>query len=201
MTNSLYFLIEGGETLSIAKDHIADYKAAAGRNQVILDELGVDRFFQGLDGTVIGVVFNGEPHPDFTKPKANGYSRPKGKTEWARRFEKQVGYDKSGYKLAEKLSVPTVIRYSTPDGSGSSAIGPAFFSGTGILFLSEEGPYALYIPDVAAKVAKYEAQGKTIEEPCKSFTPKFDGARPILKEEWDFICAQHDLEKARARAA
>lgn len=199
----LYFLVETGSTLELVRKHIADRQDAERRNKALLDELGVDRYFPSiLDGTVVSVEFGLKPvHPDFKMPDRKGRSWPKKGTEWARRFNEQVGYDRRGYEVAKALGVPSDISFTGGGSHGSSCISRSIGSGTGFLYLSPEGPYALYVPDVAAKVAEYEAQGFVVDDDCKNFKPEFPGCRPILKEEWDFIVAKHDMDEAKAARA
>lgn len=197
---SLYFLIEGGSLLDLVRQHIAAHQETNKSNVAILLELGVERYWPSMTkGTVGSVVFPGPRNADFTKPNSKGASIPRKGTEWHRRFADQVGYDVMGYDLAETLGIPTNIQYRKGDDiRGGSSIGGGFTSGVGFLYMSPDGPYALYIPDVAAIVADYEARGYTVDDVCKNFKPEFDGSRPILKEEWDLLVAEHDLAEARA---
>jgi len=202
MTEYLYFLVEGGKTLELAHKHVADREATVARNIKLIEPLGVTRYFESiLDGTVCGVVFEGRPHQDFKKPNRHGYSTPKAKTEWAQKFEANAGYDKRGYELAKLLGVPTTLRYKAEDCDGMTGTSSGIASGCGFLYLSPDGPFALYVPDIAKQVADYEARGYTVNDECKNFRPEFDGARPILKEEWELIVAQRELKEAKRRAA
>lgn len=196
----LFFMAEGGKTLELAQKHVADRQETLKRNAALLEPLGVTKYVQStVDGTVVGVEFPGKPHADFKRPNKRGASFPKAKTEWAARLANQTGYDRRGFDLAEALGVPTSISYTFDGGSGGGAIeGYGFYSGVGFLFLSADGPFCLYVPNVAAKVSEYEERGYTVGEPCKSFKPEFDGARPILEEEWEMLVAQHKLAKAKA---
>lgn len=202
MTSYLYFAVESGTTLELAHKHVAEANATAERNAALIEPLGVEKYTVSFfDGFVDGVVFNGAPHKDFKKANKHGVSYPKAKTEWAEKFAASKGYDKSGFELAKMLGVPTVLNYKSKDSDGWTHTSSGFSSGVGFLYLSEDGPFALYVPDIAAQVADYEARGYTIDDACKKFKPEFDGARPILKEEWELVVAQHDLEKAKRRVA
>lgn len=197
MSKDLYFLIEGGQTLELVKAHIAARQEQHERNAAFVTEIGADRWYESiLDGTVSGVVLN-EPRPDFTKPDRKGISRPKKGTEWFERWENQTGWDRRGYELAKVLGVPTDIRYSKDDGSyGMSSISRGFTSGVGFLWLDAGGPYCLYVPDVAELVEYYRGQGYAVD---MTWPTEFDGARSILKEEWELIVAQHAVEEARSK--
>lgn len=198
MKKDLYFAVESGRTLELAKAHARERQEQHDRNSEIAKELGVDQFVVSfMDGAICGVVFDGPVHPDFKKPNRHGVSYPKKKTEWYDRFEQIKGHDARGYDIAEALGVPTVIQYEGDGVSGSSVIAAGFSSGVGFLYLSEDGPFALYCPDVAERVAYYESQGYTVDAACKGFKPKFDGARPILKEEWELTVAKWKLEQSR----
>jgi hypothetical protein len=199
----LYFLVEGGKPLELAKAHVAAASDTHARNWELAKELDATRFCTSLqDGAIIGVVFEGERHPDFAKPNKYGTCFPKKKTEWLRRFEENKGYDKQGNEIAKALGIPTTMGYTTPDGGdGWTVFGTGFNSGTGFLWLSSDGPFCLYIPDIPEKVARYEADGYTVNDDVKNFKPEFEGARPILKEEWELMVAQHKVAKLRGEAA
>ncbi|MDX0897461.1 hypothetical protein GOD90_10705 [Sinorhizobium medicae] len=200
--NHLYFAVEGGRTLELARTYVAERSSVEKRNRETAVELGAERYVVSiLDGTLSGVEFDGNAHPDFKKPDRRGVSFPKKGSEWAAKLAAAKGYDRRGYRLAEALGVPTTIDYTTESGYGSSVISRSFNSGVGLLYLSEIGPFALYIPDIAEVVARYEAEGRSVCGECKNFKPSFDGARPILKEEWELVIAQYEVEEAKKRIA
>lgn len=193
----LYFAVEGGRALEMAKQHVRARQDQHARNVALLEGLNTKEYVASiLDGTVVGVRFDGVPHPDFKKANSKGWSAPKKNTEWAKRFEENPGYDARGYELAEALGGPTVLKYSSSTSRGMTHISKGFSSGVGFLWLGEDGPFALYIPDVQAMVAQYEEGGYTVCPECKHFAFQLDGARPILKEEWELTVAKHKLDRA-----
>jgi len=200
-TKNVIFMIEGGRALEMVKHHIAEVKRVAEQSRALALELGVERIFTSLEnGTLLSVEFPGKVHRDFTKPSKHG-SHPKKGTEWAKRFDAQQGYECPSYVISDALGIPLSISYSLSNGGhGSHMIGYPF-SECGFLYLSADGPYAMWVPDVPAIVASNEAKGYTVEEPAKSFKLEFDGCRRIEKEEWDFLVAQHNLEKKRKARA
>lgn len=201
MTNYLYFAVDGGKALELAKKHVAEHAATIERNVETVKPLNVDRYVVSvLDGTVCGVEFNGALHKDFKKPDRRGVSYPKKGTEWAEKFAAVKGYDKRGFELAKELGFPTTLYYKSDDCNGMTGTTSGINSGVGLLWISEDGPFALYVADISERVAYYESQGYTVDDACKHFKPKFDGARPILKEEWDLVVAQHELEEAKRKA-
>lgn len=198
----LYFAVEGGTTLELARKHVAERKAVEERNRAIAKEIGADRYAVDYStGVICGVVFEGKTHPDFKKANRHGVSYPRQKTDWARRIEAEKGYDRRYFGLAKALGVPTDISYASETTRGGACISGGFSSGTGLLYCSSSGPFALYIPDIAAIVAEYEAQGYVVDDACKNFKPEFDGVRPILKEEWELTVARHKLAEAEQAAA
>lgn len=199
-TESLYFLVTGGAVLDLCKAHIAARQETHKRNCAMAIELGASQFQEHiLDGTICSVIFDGPKHPDFKNPDKHGACAPKKNTEWQRKFAENKGYDRSGSQKAEALGIPTHIDYTYEGGRGWSAIASPFSSDVGFLWLSNEGPFALYIPDVASAIAEHEAQGHVVSDAVKAFKPVFDGAHPIHKEEWVIMVAQHQLaEKMKA---
>ncbi|MBY3434849.1 hypothetical protein [Rhizobium laguerreae] len=197
----LYFAVDGGATLELAHKYVADRSAVEKSNRELAKEFGAEQYVVSLmDGVLCGAVFADKPHPEFKKPNRRGVSFPKRGSACESRLASIEGYDHRGYGLAETLGVPTVIDYTTEDGWGSSVISRGVSSGVGFLYMSEDGPFALYIPDVAQVVAEYEGRGYAVSDVCKNFKPEFDGARPILKEEWELVVAQHEFAEAKRAA-
>ncbi|GGY03624.1 hypothetical protein [Paludibacterium paludis] len=196
--NSLYFLIEGGKALDLVKEHIAEKKAVRTAVREMAAELGIE---QGvtcrLGGNLLGAIFHGTCHPDFTKPNRKGHSFPKKNTEWEKRFAAAPRHNPVTEVIADAMNIPCTLEYTSGTSHGWRHIGYPL-SECGFLYLSENGPYAMWIPDVQAEVSAMEADGYAVAEPAKSFVPAFDGCRRIEKEEWEFLVAQHKLEQKRA---
>ncbi|WP_367354212.1 hypothetical protein [Agrobacterium pusense] len=198
----LYFSVEGGKTLELALAHVAKRIAVIKKNNELAKELGAQKYVVDISkGTISGVMFDGAINSDFKKPNKRGVSYPKKGSDWERRLLDMDGYDARGYELARALGVPTTISYKNETSHGNAVISHGFNSGVGLLYLSEGGPFALYIPDIAPIVAEYEAQGYSVGDDCRNFKPEFDGARPILKEEWELSVARHKLLQAEKAVA
>ncbi|WP_186214669.1 hypothetical protein [Burkholderia gladioli] len=199
MSERLFFIIEGGKALELVRKHIADRVDSVERAKALARELGAaDVSTSRADGKIVAVKFNGAPHPDFKKPTKWG-SQPRKGTEWEKRFAAQEGYEHDSYLIMKGLDIPSGINYSYKGGSGSRLIGVPFTE-CGFLFLGKDGPYAMWIPDIESEVQADLAKGYTVEEPALSFKPEFDGCRRIKVEEWEYLVAKHNLEKARAAA-
>lgn len=196
---TMYFLIESGKVLEMVRDHIQSRIETYARNKALLDDLGLNRYWHDImDGTVAYVDFgNNQIHKDFKKPDRKGRSYPKKNTEWDKRFKEQVGYDRTGFGVAKALGIPDTIQYEKDGLQGSSVIASGFLSGVGFLYLSPEGPYVLYTPDVQAKVREYEDKGYKVDDACKNLKAEFEGCRLITEAEWKFIVAKHELEKEK----
>lgn len=203
MSGNVLFMIEGGKALELVKQHIDDKIRVARERNAIARELGVeDIFVSNMDGTLLGVMFKGDVHPDFKKPDRKGRSCPKKGTEWAKRFEEQKGFARPASVISEAFGVPWSIEFKSANGeaSGYRAIGNPF-NECGFLYISKEGPYAMWVPDVPGEVAEREKGGYVIAEPAKSFKLEFDGCRRIEQEEWEILVAQHKLAEKKAKAA
>jgi len=202
MSSHLIFMIESGKMLDLVKHHIKEVRRVRNQSLSLMRELGVDECWQSeRNGVVRRVHFGSKPrHPDFTIPKT-GSSHPKRGTEWAKRFDMQVGYESPCDAIAEALNVPLSISYRSADGKGhgSRRFGIPLQE-CGFLYLSEKGPYALYVPDVEAEVASDIAKGYIVAEPAASFKPEFEGCRRITEAEWDFIVAEHNLKVEKAKS-
>jgi hypothetical protein len=190
-------MIEGGPALELVQHHIAERKRVGAEARRLLKDLGVDEFWSNRsDGTVSAVRFSGTPHPDFTKGDKNG-SRPKKGTEWAVRFAAQNGYANPSNMIAAALDIPLSISYSRGGPKGWTAIGYPLAE-CGFLWISPEGPYAMWIPDVEAAVEASRARGFEVGEKEAAFRAEFEGCRRIEREEWDILVAQRKLAEKRA---
>lgn len=192
----LLFMIEGGKALELAKQHIADRKRVQEANWAMCQELGVENIVTDcFTGKLEAVVFPGERHPDFKVAGRYGACYPKKNTEWARRLAEAPRHRIPVEIIHKELGVPCSLSYTSHDGGkGWVRIG-LLGKECGFLYLSESGPYAMWMPNVPAEVARIEENGeKTVDEPMRSFVPEFEGCRRIEKEEWDILVAQHKLK-------
>ena len=197
--SNLIFMIEGGKALELVKSHIAERITTRAAIRKMATELGItDAVTDILTGNLQGVIFPGERHPDFKAPNRKGVSYPKKNSEWGKRFNAAPRYQPPASVIHDAMGVPCSLEYTEGQSHGWTSIGSPLQE-CGFLYISENGPYAMWIPDVPAEVAAMEADGKTVAEPAKSFVPEFDGCRRIEKEEWEILAAQHKLEQKRAK--
>lgn len=197
MGKSIVLLIESGLALDLVKQHIAEVQRVRLLNQSICEELGVkEGVTDPFSGVLRGVVFTGTIHKDWSVPKRNRCSYPKKGTPWSQRILDQRGYADPSATIAEAFGVPTETEYKrSSDGChGSRSIGNMLHP-CGFLYLSKDGPYAMWIPDAEAEVRDDEARGYVVAEPTKSYRPAIDGCRRIEVEEWEILVAQHKLAK------
>jgi hypothetical protein len=200
-SESLIFAVEGGRALEMVKEHIADRLRVKAETDAMLKELGVDEFSaKKSDGKLISVVFNGPVHAEFCKPNGrHALSCPRKGSSWDKRLKYQKGYRVLSFWIAEEFQIPMQINYKGKETlTGSRCIGN-MFNECGFLYLGEDGPYAMWIPDVPTEVAKTIAEGYEVEEPANSFVPVFDGCRRIEKEEWEILVLQNKLAKKKAQ--
>ena len=202
--SSILFLIEGGEPLTLVKKHIGEVKRVREEVTALSKEIGVSRgSTDRFNGTLLGVVFEG-PVPDgWTKPNRKyQLSFPKKGSTWSTRLQEHQrrGFESPVKVISETFGVPCSISYKTDNGQGSKCIGN-MLAECGWLYLSESGPFAMWIPDVEAAVKTHTDQGHVVEEPAASFKPLIPGARRIVKEEWDLLVAQHHLDQKRQAVA
>lgn len=188
------FMIEGGKALEMVKQYISEVKRVAAQNKLLAEELGVNEVTTNIrTGVISGVCFKEAIHKDFTKPK-KGISYPKKKTIWNDKFKAQIGHRDASTWIAEEFHIPFDIDYFNEKTKGSRYIG-SLLRECGFLFISENGPYAMWCPDVCAYVQNYIDQGYDVKEPAKSFKLDFDGCRRIEPDYWKILVLQHKLEK------
>ena len=194
-------LIESGLALKLVRESIAEYSRVAREVAALSKELGVQRGTTDITkGVLLGVVFQGEVHADFRKPDRRGVSYPRKGSNWHRRFEEQKGYASQASVIAAAFGVPLTINYKDVSRSGDSFEGSRCIGSPlnecGFLWISKDGPFAMWVPDVEAIVAAEVAQGRTVEEPAASFKLSIDGCRRIRQEEWEIMVLQDKLKKA-----
>lgn len=195
MFTNVLFRIRGGLARQLVKQHIADRLRTSEANVVMLKELGVTRYWPSVDdGTVLSVHFSGERHADFVKPNRRGASHPKPGTQWASRFAAQVGYESPSIIISRAFNIPLSLSTGKGDFKGWSALGVPLQE-CGFLYLGEDGPYAMWVPDVPGEVAAALAKGYDVNEPARSFKLEFEGCKRMEPEEWDILVAQDSLRR------
>jgi hypothetical protein len=205
MKNAL-FIIESGRPLEMVKAYIADTIRIRDENYALAKELGVENIYtHNATGELLGVVFDGDIHAQFGKPKKrNGPSYPKAGTEWFKRFKALKGTVDASELLSREFAIPRSLSYTSAGGGGGEGwrhIGN-MLNECGFMFLSKDGPYGMWAPDVPAFVKKMAEEGEVVTGQAATFEFAIPGTRRILSEEWDFIVAQHRLaEKQRELAA
>lgn len=197
MTDDAIYIIEADPMLSAVRRHIAERQRVHAENVRLAEQFGAHRISTDrMDGTLRALTFKKEKHPDFTKPRArDGLSWPRKGTEAASAFKAQKGHDDPSRTISEAFNIPLTLSYKTDTSEGSCCIG-RMLTECGFLYFSSEGPYALWIPDVAAIIAERVAGGQIVEQ---SFDMVLPGCRRILTEEWELMVAQHKLNAAKAQ--
>lgn len=201
MSQSVIYLIESGFALDLVKKHVQEVCRVQREAAALAGDLGCTQgALDPFTGVLRGVAFPQKKHPDFTVPnRRSRVSSPKKGTEWAARFAAQKGHAIPEATIQKAFGVPLSIEYTCDGGYGSSAIGDVM-NACGFLSLSDDGPFALWIPDVHAEVAAHVSQGHVVDSESKNFTMSLPGCRRIEDEEWDIMVAQHSLaEKKKAR--
>lgn len=203
MPSSAIFLIKSGKALEMVKHHISERLRVREQSREIAAKVGCERVFTDrLDGTITGFDFSGRAVPEgFRKPKSRtSASYPKKGSAWADLLRSQVGHASPPSTISEAFCVPLSLGYETGNGKGWRCIGN-MLQECGWLYLSESGPYALWIPDVELEVKSDRDQGHTVLEPAASFKMEIPGCRRISQAEWDLMVAKHQvkIEKQKAR--
>lgn len=202
MYTRAFFLIEGGAALTMVKARIAELNRVHDEVAALAASYGITKGTKHRrTGVLLGCFFEAEAHPEFTKPNRKGVCRPKLNTASHKLFQAQVGYTDECDLVMSALNVPDVIDYKhSGDDHGLATCFPG--EGSGILYMSEAGPYAMWMPDVPAEVAELTADGCEVQEPAKSFKLEFEGCSRIEEEDWEILVLQHELaETVSAKAS
>jgi hypothetical protein len=204
MSKRAIYIIESGKPLEMIKHHIAERIRVKRSVIELLNELGCENREVWTDrqtGVLTAISAKRGQQPDgFTVPDSRGKCWPKKGTEWAKRFSSQHGFADSVKEIAEAFNVPLSISFTSQGhGEGWRHIGYPL-SECGYLFTGEDGPYAMWIPDVAAIVSDMAREGDTVTTSnALMFSMVIDGCRRIDHEEWEIMVMQHKLEKKKAK--
>lgn len=197
---SIVFLVESGKPLEMVKQHIAEYRRVAREASHLATELGISKYQRDRDtGVMTGAYFEATVHPDFKKPNRRGVSYPKRGSQWERRLSEQVGYENPAHLIAEAFGIALSLQTRRGDEQGWRAIGSPL-SECGFLWITREGPYGIWAPDVEAEVAMSMADGWTVTNVPTNYKVEIPGARRITREEWDYLVAKHKLEEQQRQA-
>lgn len=193
---SLIYLIEADPALTVVRDYVAARQHVRDEAVAIAKEYGAPRFVTDpFTYALTGLQFDrGLVHRQFKAPNRYGTSYPKLKTEARKRFKALKGVEPGEGIIAEHFGVPLSLEYKDGYGHGWTRTGEGL-KPCGFLFFGKDGPFAMWVPDVAAQIAELIAQGYTVT----TLAPprEFPGCRQILQEEWELMVAQDNLEKAR----
>lgn len=197
--DSAFFLIESGKALELVKHHLAEVQRVRRAAAALAKELAVERYvFDRFTGVMIGYMpTEPKPHPDFKKPDRKGACYPKRGSDWARKLQAQKGYEPVSALISNAFGIPLSLAYAVEGGKGWSRIGH-MLTECGFLYLSGDGPYAMWVPDVEAEIKARQDKGCTITDPSPGYRLEIPGARRIEREEWDILVAQHTLAEKRA---
>lgn len=137
---------------------------------------------------------------EFKKPGKNGLQSPKKGTEYEAEFKRHKRPSVKEF-IGEWLGVPYRLSYEAKDCLGSTCIGHPFYP-IGLYWYEAKGPILLVVPDV-----EHYAKQITDEHPDAVFDGAADqwrlakeGAREILREEWDLMVAKHKCANGKEAA-
>ena len=197
MSLSAYYLVKSGKPLALVKEHIKHVQKAHQQGVALLKELGAEKGWPDRkDGRILAVAFKGGVgHPEFTKPGKNGSCYPKKGTEWSKRFKAQAGYPSITKIICETFNVPTFIEKKNGD---FHHIGSPL-NECGFLWISLEGPYCMWIPDVEHAVARFKSRSPLVGLAAE-FKGVIPGAKRILEEEWELLVKQHEVDDLKKKA-
>jgi hypothetical protein len=199
-----YYLIESGPTLDLIKEFIASRNKVLDANLKAAQELGVKRIRTDPQfGSMVGAVFDGERHPDFKVPNKNGVCHPKLKTAWDLKLKALPRHESVSMLIATHLNIPLSLRYGKDSKDNETCwrrIGSPLTE-CGFLWAHENGPYAMWMPDVKSEIKQIEKEGYVVSEEDKAFTGEFEGCRRIYQEQWAEIIHEFDASAKKASAA
>ncbi len=202
---NLFFLIEGpGAALDLVKESIAERIVVKKEILEFLNKIGAETCGMYHDGTTGGFKFNGTPPAGWKAKNSKGMSFPRKDSGIQKEINALPRYTVTAHHIAAKLGIPLQIIWNDKDGErcGFQCIGYPF-NECGFAYPCEDGPYLLWLPDVAAAVNKAAAESMhsgEIDQSLIDYRAEFAGCRQIDSEEWEFIVAKHKMEKKRGVA-
>jgi hypothetical protein len=193
MLPDVIFIVERDPALSVAREHFAAKRKADAVVEAIAAELGITRVYRNKHtGEIAGVAFADTRHPDFNEP-TEGVSFPKPGSDWAVKLARHTGYPDQAMLISETFSIPLTVDYTNPDGTGcwSDPLGSSLAE-CGFIELQENGPYAIWVPDVPGHVANYKEAGYVVKEPANSYKLQLAGCRRLSLDEWQGVVQRFD---------
>jgi len=191
------YLIRSGKILEAVKNYVKKVNEVSDAVNEFCKENGFVRYTKGDFYELVGVDYRYANSTDFSKPNKRGICHPKKGTEIEKMFKDLPRVDiKPRDVIREMFNVPYGLRYRSEKCTGSRSIG-RFFDPAGFLWLSKEGPFAMWIPDVESELNYSKEKGETVEEPEASFSMKLKGCKRITEEEWEFLVAKNNLKKVK----
>lgn len=198
------FLIESGRALELAQQWVQDEQVQRRQRREIGQALGVSRVYLSFDtGVVLGAYFGDKlaVHPDFRKPNRKGASFPKKHSGWAARLAQQHERKLTMAQVNKELGIPDSLCVRHPDGSEVWRMLSSPVTPSGFLSLSDQGPFAIWTPDVDDVLRQEREAGHEILTFPKDFKFTIAGTRRILPEQWDLMVAERRMNKAAQAAA
>lgn len=93
-------------------------------------------------------------------------------------------------RICERFDIPVSIDYEHAGINWSSPIVGDFLR-CKVLKLSDSGPFAFVVPDVAFEVALKESEGKRVFGPAKDFQMSLDGCHQISSKDWGLLITRY----------
>ena len=192
-----YYLVEGGDLLSLAEEYRNDYIAAFKRLSEFVKSLGGIGYKTNFNGVLYAIAFpKGEQPEGFKKPDKYGVSSPYKKSPLTEEFKEYAFPNPTEY-IDRILDIPTGLAYYKEDViQGSTCIGHPF-QPYGFYWYSTKGPMLLTVPDLQkyAKEILREYEEIEFENNDNEWSLDDPGVREILPEEWELMKAKYERDK------
>lgn len=190
-----YYLIESGPLLDAVKECI-EMKAKTREATIrFCERIGVEKYRAGFRGTPISFIFPGRVIKGFTQRDRHGNSHPKKDGPYYEEWRNIPEHQNSTSVIQSITGIPLFYSYTTTIGNGSSAIGDIF--PCGFLYLSAEGPYVMYVPDIAKYFEEFKEQtpDAVIKDDADKWQINVEGITEISQAHWELMVAQHKVEQ------
>ena len=200
-----YYLITDGPLLSAVKTSIKMKRELLESAHAFKDERGAKSFFLShVEPAVKGLLFDkGVKLPaDWKKPDERNFSEPYKKSEEMRLMNSLPKGQNDRDVIYEITGIPQEFEYKK--GKPESRAYDWGYARAGIplnehgfLYLSDDGPYCLWITDLKKVIQdEYLDRGYSVSENVLKWEMNVEGITEISQEKWESIAGAHKSENS-----
>lgn len=202
MNANAYYRVTDGPMLDAIKQRISQMKKLREVALAFAEKHGASQVFTSEfpEIHISGLLFDGQAPEGWTKPKKNGFSRPKRGTDAHAEIESLMTIPSDTAIVQEITNIPLGLSYKGNGISGSTMLGhPA--GPCDLLYWPKYDLYGFVAPDIAHYLKEYTDQRYTITNGADKWSMDVPGVTQISKEEWDHLISGAKLQEKNSKSS